>query len=97
MAGAAMAHGCGSGNWSCRSWQRAALVEPAFQVVLGLQHRDMLVHRGQRGQFEPARDLLKARAVAIFVDKIGDEIQYLLLPLGPCHGSCLAPLWANKK
>src|ERR1019366_3628565 len=68
-----------------RQFQRAALVEPAFQVVLGLQHRDMLVHRGQRRQFEPARDLLKARAVAIFVDKIGDEIQHLLLPLRQCH------------
>src|ERR1017187_4945233 len=80
-----------------RQFQRPALVEPALQVVLCLHHPDVLVYRGQRPKFQSARDLLKARAVAIFVHKIGDEIQHLFLPLRQCHRNSLALLWANKK
>ena len=68
-------------------FQRAALIEAALEVVLRLEDRDVFVHGGERGQVQPPGNFLIARAVAVFVDEPGDEIEHLLLPLGECHES----------
>jgi hypothetical protein len=68
-----------------RNFERAALVKQSPQVVAGFQALDMLVHCGERSELQPLSHFLVARAVAVFFDEIGGEIQDLFLPLGQCH------------
>src|SRR6516164_11250245 len=57
----------------------------------------MFVHRGERRQIEPVGNLLVARAIAVFVLKVGDKIQNLLLSLGQRHGFIPLPIVGEQK
>ena len=46
----------------------------------------MLVNGGQGCEFQPLREFFVARAVAVFFDEIGDEIEDIFLSLGERHG-----------
>src|ERR1700676_2312378 len=68
-----------------RDFNRTALVVATANESFPFQRGDVLVHRGQRGQAQRARDLFKARRVAVLVHEIDQKIQDFLLSFGERH------------
>src|SRR6516225_6108688 len=67
-----------------RDLQRPALVEPALQILLRRERRDVLVNRCERSQIHTLRYLLVTGAVTVFFEEASQEIQELLL--ASCDG-----------
>ena len=57
----------------------------------------MLVHRGQRTEFQALTDFFERRRVTILLHKLGDEVVNLSLPPGDCHAAILGEGKANVK
>ena len=70
---------------------RAAAVPRPTDEPLLLEIRQVLVHRRERRQPEPAANLLEARRVAVLLDELPEVVENLALPLGEwkSHGTAL--------